>query len=86
MVELHFSLVAILLLVMDLKVYQEILLDKGVFDNLISVDVWLAKALRRFATGLLVNNELRGKVVSSTQLPIIFDDNLKIISISFFYC
>ena len=26
------------------------------FDNLISVDVWLAKALGRFATGLLVNN------------------------------
>ena len=28
------------------------------FDNLISVDVWLAKALRRFATCLLVNNTL----------------------------
>ena len=28
------------------------------FDNLISVDVWLVKALRRFATCLLVNNNL----------------------------
>ena len=28
------------------------------FDNLISVDVWLAKALQRFATFLLVNNNL----------------------------
>ena len=28
------------------------------FDNLISVHVWLAKALRRFATCLLVNNNL----------------------------
>ena len=28
------------------------------FDNLISVDVWLAKNLRRFATCLLVDNNL----------------------------
>ena len=28
------------------------------FDNLMSVHVWLAKALRRFATYLLVNNNL----------------------------
>ena len=28
------------------------------FDNLISVDVWLPKALRRFGTCLLVNNNL----------------------------
>ena len=28
------------------------------FENLISVDVWSAKALRRFATCLLVNNNL----------------------------
>ena len=29
-----------------------------VFENFISVDVWLAKALRRFATSLLVSNNL----------------------------
>ena len=28
------------------------------FDNLIIVDVWLAKTLQRFATCLLVNNNL----------------------------
>ena len=28
------------------------------FDNLISVDVWLAKDLRKFASYLLVNNNL----------------------------
>ena len=28
------------------------------FDNLISVDAWLEKALRRFATCLFVNNNL----------------------------
>ena len=53
------------------------------FDNLISVDVWLAKALRIFATCLLVNNNLCGKLVSSSELPIIFDDNLKTTSVSF---
>ena len=34
-----------------------------VFDNLISVDVWLAKALRIFATYLLVNNNLCEKLL-----------------------
>ena len=33
-----------------------IILDNCVFDNLIAVDVCLAKALRRFATCLSVNN------------------------------
>ena len=33
-----------------------IILDNCVFDNLISVDVWLAKALRRFVPYLLVSN------------------------------
>ena len=35
-----------------------IILDNYVFDNLISVDVWLAKALRRLATCVLVSNNL----------------------------
>ena len=33
--------------------------------------------IRRFATCLLVNNDLCGKLVSSSELSIIFDDNLK---------
>ena len=61
-----------------------IILDNWVFDNLISVDKWFAKALRRFATCLLVNSNLWGKLVSSSELPIIFDDNLKTTSVSFF--
>ena len=59
-----------------------IILGNWVFDNLISVDKYFAKALRRFATCLLVNNNLRGKLVSLS--PIIFDDNLKTTSVSFF--
>ena len=59
-----------------------VILDIWVFDNLISVDDLSAKALRRFATCLLVNNNLWGKLVSSS--PIIFDDNLKTTSVLFF--
>ena len=52
-----------------------IILDNWVFDNLISVDNLLEKDLWRFKTCLLVNNNLWGKLVSSS--PITFDDNLK---------
>ena len=51
---------------------------------IISVDCFFAKALRRFATCLTVNNDLCGKLVSSLELPIIFDDNLKTTSVSLF--
>ena len=54
------------------------------FENLISLDVWLAKALRIFATYLLVNNNLCGKLASLSELSIIFHDNLKITSVPFF--
>ena len=59
-----------------------IILDNWVFDNLISADEWFAKALRRFATCLLVNNNIWGKSVSLS--PIIFDDNLNTTSVSSF--
>ena len=51
----------------------------------IRLDASLAKALRRFATCLLVSNNLSGKLASLTELPIIFDDNLKITSVTFFF-
>ena len=54
-----------------------IILDIWVFDNLISIyDLW-AKALRRFATFLLVNNNSGGKLILSSESSIIFDNNLK---------
>ena len=43
-----------------------------------------AKALRRLATCLLVNDNSCGKLFSSPELPIISDDNLKTISFLFF--
>ena len=47
-------------------------------------DELFAKALQRFATYLLVNSNLRGKLVSSSELPTIFDDNLATMSVLFF--
>ena len=58
------------------------ILDNWVFDNLISVDDLLAKALRRFSACLLVNHNLWKKLVSPS--PTIFDDNLKNSPVSFF--
>ena len=60
------------------------ILDKWAFDNLISVDELFAKALLRFVTCLLINNKLWGKLVSSSKLPTIFDDNLKTTSVLIF--
>ena len=59
-----------------------IILDNRVFDNIKSTEELFAKALRIFATYLLVNNNWWGKLVSLS--PITFDDNLKIFSVSFF--
>ena len=42
------------------------------------------KALPRFATCLIVDNNSCGKLILSSEVPIIFDDNLKTISISLF--
>ena len=61
-----------------------IILDNWVFDNLTPVHELFAKTLGRFATYLLLNNNLWGKLVSSSELPIIFDDNLKTTSVLLF--
>ena len=61
-----------------------IILDNCVFDSIVPVDELFAKALRRFATCLLVNNNLCGKLVSSLELPTIFHDSLKTTLVSFF--
>ena len=58
-----------------------IILDNWIFDKLISVDDLLAKALPKFSTCLLVNNNLWGKLVSSS--PTVFNDNLKTTPVSF---
>ena len=47
-------------------------------------DELYAKSLRRFATCLLGNNNLCGKLVLSLELPITFDNSLKTTSASSF--
>ena len=89
MVELHFSLKVIHFLVIDEKIYQEIPswlyhLIVDIIESVISVDDLLAKALQRFGTVVLVNNNLRGRLVSSLELPIAFDDSIKTVSVTFF--
>ena len=59
------------------------ILNKWVIDSLILVDKRFAKTLQRFVTFLLVNNNLRRKLVSSSELPIIFGDSLKTIPVLF---
>ena len=54
------------------------------FDSLILTNELFVKALRRFATCLLPNCNLCGKLVSLSELPITFNDNLKTASVSFF--
>ena len=54
-----------------------IILDNWIFDSVISVDHLFAKPLPRFATCLLVDTNFCGKLNLSSELTIIFDDNLK---------
>ena len=58
--------------------------DNWVFDSLILTGELFVEALWRFATCVLVNNNLCGKLVSSLISRIIFDDNLKTVSVSYF--
>ena len=51
--------------------------DSYVFDSLILTENLFAKSLWRFASCLLVNNKLCGKLISPSELLIIFDVNLK---------
>ena len=61
-----------------------IILVDWVFDSSASDDYLFEKALWRLETCLSVNNDLCGKLVSSLELPIIFDENLKTTSFSLF--
>ena len=59
-----------------------LILDNWGFDKLVSVDDLLAKALQRFSTYLLANNNLWGKLVSLSSN--ISNDNLKTTLVSLF--
>ena len=60
--------------------------DNSVFDNLILVDKLFTKALQRFVSCLLLNNNSCGKFYHQDKIifDVIFDDNLNFCFI--FYC
>ena len=82
---LHLLLILLQLILKELILFPPdcIILDNWAFDNLISVDDLSTKVLRRFETCLLVNNNLWGKLISSS--PTMFDDNLRNTSVLVFY-
>ena len=57
-----------------------------VFYNFILAEELIAKALRSLETFVLVNNSLWGKLFSSLESPIKFDERFKVTSVPFFYC
>ena len=59
------------------------ILESWVFDNFVLADELFAKALQGLETYVSVDNNLRGKLVSSLELPITFDERFKVTSISF---
>ena len=60
------------------------ILDISVFDNFILADELFAKSLQGLKTCVSVNDNLCGKLVSSLESPITFDERFQITSISSF--
>ena len=58
-------------------------MEISVFDNSIWADKF-TRALWRFQAFVLVSNSLWGKLASSSELSIRFDDKLRALSVSFF--
>ena len=61
-----------------------VILDTSVFDNFILADKLSVKVLRRFATYVLASNSLYEKLLSSLEILIILDDNLRATPVSYF--
>ena len=64
---------------------DRMILDNRVFESFISTDEPFSNALRIFATWILVNNNLCGKLVSSLELLIKFDERFKVTSVPFLF-
>ena len=59
------------------------ILDNWAFENFILADKPFAKALRISKTGVSVNNNLCGKLVSSIEFSIKFDERFKVTLVPF---
>ena len=66
------------------EIHQIVFFQIFVFDNLISSQELFPKTLRRLTTCASVSNTLYGKLVSSFELPFMFDHNLRLTSVAFF--
>ena len=89
MVETHCSLMIHQFLIIDQNIFPRNLPDCTVlsnwfFDNSILAAKLSGKALWRIATCLSVSNNLCGKLVSSLESTIIFDERFKVSSVPFF--
>ena len=58
-------------------------LGNWVFENFVLDDERFAKSLQIFQTYVLVDKNLRGKLVSSLEFPVTFDERFQFTSISF---
>ena len=61
-------------------IWDCMILDNRVFESFISTDEPFSNALRIFATWILVNNNLCGKLVSS-----LIDERFKVTSVPFLF-
>ena len=61
------------------------ILDNSIFKNFILRDEQFANALRIFETYISFNKNLSGKLVSSLEFPIKFDERIKVTWVPFFY-
>ena len=60
------------------------ILFNWIFDNFTSAEELFAKAIPKFGTCVLVNNNLREKVSSPLESPTTFDKIFKFTSVSFY--
>ena len=60
------------------------ILDSWVFDIFILADELFAKTLRSLKACVLVNNNSCGKLVSSLEWPVTFDERFKLSWVQFF--
>ena len=68
-----------------LKILLLVLFDATeILNNFILAEELLPKALQRFETCVLVNNNLCGKLFSTLESPVTFDQSFNVTSVSFF--
>ena len=73
-----------MVLEVQLKILLIVLFHFLDFDNFKLPGQLFAKTLQSLEACVLVNNNLCGKLVSSLELPIVFDERFQVMSVLFF--